>query len=692
MRPFTLVVCLLVTCVAQAGAQIISGSGRNPSPRGVPTIQLDTDLGPNRQPSFRAAVTRVQVSVRVLDADGQPVRGLTADDFTISEEGAPQRISSFQSYRFSPAAMQLHDVPPTGPLSATTSPVTNAYTSEARVFALVIDDLHIHPRRTERARAIGRDLVARLHPSDLLLVATTSGRHATLVFSRDRTAALRTIDAAFGQRLVDPTSEMLQHPGRHEKGGGGYASQGLAGSQQQRVMQLEMAYETITRVAAHAIDIPGRRKTLLYVSEGSPIGSTVNASGQVAGSGSANVALQNAMAAATVADMAIYTVTPTGLDVPGEFLIESNGRAVDGFGRDITHEQVASVVAEFLQTKWQLRDMASLTGGLALIDTNDASGALTRVMDDASEYYVLSYEPDKPAKNDKFRKIDVKVNRPNVRLVVRRGYAAPQGVAGASDAPVAGGLPPPLRALLGGTLPGDGLPLRAQAIPIGQGEASGTTRFALVVEADGAALARLAASGRMSLAVAQLALDQDGTAGSATRRTMAVTLSPEQLTLLGASALRMVSTLDLPAGAHQVRLAVLEEPSGVGGAVHLDVAVPDRGLPPGIGVGSRAWARVPTAFVDPPAAAALPIPPTAMRVFPGTDVLQVTVTGMPEAVAIRARDTRGAVVWEQPLNTGPEVRQLDLPLSALRPGQHRLTVGDGPDAPGIDFVVLGSGL
>lgn len=692
MRPFSLVVCLLVTCVAQAGAQIISGSGRNPSPQGVPSIQLDTDLGPNRQPTFRAAVTRVQVSVRVLDASGQPVRGLTPDDFTVTEEGAPQRISSFQAYRFAPAAMRLHDVPPTGRVSATTSPVTNAHTSEARVFALVIDDLHIHPRRTERARAIGRDLVARLHPSDLLLVATTSGRHATLVFSRDRAAALRTIEAAFGQRLVDPTSEMLQHPGRHQSGGGGYASQGLAGSQQQRVMQLEMAYETITRVAARAVDIPGRRKTLLYVSEGSPIGSTVNASGQVAGSGSANVALQNAMAAATVADMAIYTVTPTGLDVPGEFLIESNGRAVDGFGRDITHEQVASVVAEFLQTKWQLRDMASLTGGLALIDTNDASGALTRVMDDASEYYVLSYEPDKPAKNDKFRKIDVKVNRPDVRLVVRRGYAAPQGVAGASDAPVAGGLPPPLRALLGGTLPGDGLPLRAQAIPIGPGEARRTTRFAVVVEADGAALAALATNGRLSMAVAQLALNGQGAAGNATRRAMAVSFSPEQRTLLEASALRMVSTLDLPEGDHQVRVAVLEEPSGVGGAVHLEIAVPNAGLPPGLAIGSRAWAMVPTAFVDPAAAAALPVPPTAMRVFPGSDVLQVTVTGVPGATSILARDTRGAVVWEQPLPTGPDVHQLDLPLSALRPGAHRLSVGDGPDAPGVDFVVLGSGL
>jgi hypothetical protein len=48
----------------------------------------------------------------------------------------------------------------------------------------------------------------------------------------------------------------------------------------------------------------------------------------------------------------------------------------------------------------------------------------------------------------------------------------------------------------------------------------------------------------------------------------------------------------------------------------------------------------------------------------------------------------GAVLWEQPLPTGPDLRQLDLPLSVLRPGQHRLVVGEGPNAPGVDIVVL----
>lgn len=687
MRPLSLVVCLLVLCAVESEAQIISGSGRNPNPRGVPTIQLDTDLGPNRQPTFRAAVTRVQVSVRVTDRDGRPVRDLEASDFTVFEEGKPQDLVSFGAYTFDPAAMTLDEVSSTGPVTSGTAAVTNTHAGEARVFALVIDDLHIHPRRTERARAIGREFVDRLHPSDLLLVSTTSGRMSSYTFSRDRVRALETIEAAYGQRLPDPTSEMLQSPGRQATGGvGGYNTPGLGASQQQRVMQLEMAYESITRAAAAAVGLQGRRKTLLYVSEGSPIGSTVNAAGQVAGSGSANVALQNAMAAATVADMVLYTVTPTGLDIPGEFLIETNGRHHDGAGREVLHEDMASVIAEFMQTKTQLRDMASLTGGLALIDTNDASRALTRVFDEASEYYVLSYEPDKPAKNTKFRSVKVEVSRPDVRVAVRRGYMAPRGMP-PSDVRLPGGLTPQLRALLTDAVPGDGLPIRAQVIPLRR-DGKGMAKVAVVAEVGGAELAAQAVEGALGLTLAILTIDNKGEASNATRKSLELKLTAAQAQYLGASALRAVWALDMPTGRHHVRLAVTENASALGGSLYLDVDIPETGLTPGIALGSRAWTMVPTAFVDPAAAAVLQVPPTAMRVFPESDVLQVTVTGLSDATSISVRDANGAVVWEQPLPTGPELRQLDLPLSALRPGRHRLVVGEGPLAPGVDIVVL----
>lgn len=688
MRLIGVVVCLVVA-VASVRAQIVTGGGR-PNPRGVPTLELNTDLGPNRQPTFRAAVTRVQVSVRVLDHDNRPVRGLTADDFSVREGGRPQAISSFAAYRFDPAVVALDDVPQRGLASATTTSVSNARTADARVFALVIDDLHINPRRTERARAIGRELVSRLHPSDLLLVATTSGRETSFTFSRDRVLALRTIDAAFGQRLPDPTSEMLASPGRHAQSSpGGYNTPGLAASQQQRVMQLEMAYETITRVAARAVGIPGRRKTLLYVSEGSPVGSTVNASGQAAGSGSANVALQNAMAAATVADMVVYTVTPTGLDVPGEFLIETNGRAVDESGRDITHQDLTNVIAEYMQTKTQLRDMASLTGGVALIDTNDASGALTRVIDDASEYYVLSYEPEKPAKNDKFRRIDVDVARPDVRLIVRRGYSAPPGLAidaGASAAP--NGLSPALQRLLSAVVAGDALPLRGQLIPLGPGE-KGTTRFALALEATGDRLASLVVDGSLDLTLALLTIGENGRLANATRRAMRMSVTDAQLALLQASALRFLPVVDLPHGRHEVRVAVLDERSGVGGSLFLGVVVPDDGMPAGISLASRAWASVPTAFIEPEAAQMLAVPPTALRAFPPNDVLQVTVT----AAAVRSAtvlDAQGTTRWQHALPAATPA-QFDLPLADLPPGPYRLVIGATEDGLAVDFVVLPMG-
>jgi Ca-activated chloride channel family protein len=44
---------------------------------------------------FRAAVDLVRVPVVVLDADGAVVRGLTAADFELREEGEPQPIASF---------------------------------------------------------------------------------------------------------------------------------------------------------------------------------------------------------------------------------------------------------------------------------------------------------------------------------------------------------------------------------------------------------------------------------------------------------------------------------------------------------------------------------------------------------------------------------------------------------------------
>jgi len=55
--------------------------------------QADSDA-----PSLRVTSTLVFLDVTVLDKNGKPVtNGLGQDDFTISEDGKPQRIFSFEA-------------------------------------------------------------------------------------------------------------------------------------------------------------------------------------------------------------------------------------------------------------------------------------------------------------------------------------------------------------------------------------------------------------------------------------------------------------------------------------------------------------------------------------------------------------------------------------------------------------------
>jgi VWFA-related protein len=54
-----------------------------------------------QEPAFRESVTvrLLEVDVRVVDREGNPVYGLTADDFELFENGAPKEITNFSEIR-----------------------------------------------------------------------------------------------------------------------------------------------------------------------------------------------------------------------------------------------------------------------------------------------------------------------------------------------------------------------------------------------------------------------------------------------------------------------------------------------------------------------------------------------------------------------------------------------------------------
>src|SRR5687767_816486 len=201
MRPLpaSLAMCLVAASAAAASTQ---------GPRGVPRITLPDPPQQERdqveRPVFRAAVTRVEVSALVLDRDGVPVRGLTAADFEVLENGAPQILKSFTPFTYEPDLLELPSPVRTNrdpaPPPAST-PVSNYYASASRVFALILDDLHVDVRRTQVARAAARRLIEHLTPTDLLFVVMTSSSESTGYFTRDRRQAVEMIERFTGQRL-----------------------------------------------------------------------------------------------------------------------------------------------------------------------------------------------------------------------------------------------------------------------------------------------------------------------------------------------------------------------------------------------------------------------------------------------------------------------------------------------------------
>lgn len=653
--------------------------------RGVPRITLPDTSQQERQPEralFRTSVTRVEVSALVLDRDNKPVRGLTPADFEVLENGAPQVLKSFSPFTYDAELLALpnpvgaRDQPSQPPVSM---PSTNYYASASRVFALILDDLHVDARRTQVARAAARRLVEQLTPADLLFVAMTSSGESTGYLTRDRRQALEMINRFAGQRLLDRTMARKRFPGHDFEA--------------ERLDHYERLCAMIRNVSIAFREVTGRRKTVILVSEGSSFGSgmsdmtvkmpTPTSGGRLNVPTGASRVMNDALAATAAGNVAIYPLNPAGLDVADADLIQVPGL----ISSELTASEYSAILEEARQAKEMARDLAALTGGVSLVDTNDALAGMDRAVRDASSHYVLSYEPKTPLKGTEYRRIEVNVRRPGVRVLARRGYRA----AGTRPAPpmkVPESLPPQLRTLLSGVIPDDGLPMKVQAVPVSR--KGKTITVAVVVEVNGSALDSGRSGGHMKVEQGLLTVNANGRAANGVRRVFDVSLSPQQSDALRATGLRSVWAIELPKGRHQVRVAAIDPARGRGGSVYLDVDVPDGdGLPPSPLVASRLLSVMPTVFADERLTPWTTVMPTATRVFPAGDTLTVTVphSGSTPATAQLSNEA-GAIIWEgsgAPLANAPSV-QFVVPLDRVDSPVCDLTV---KTSRGVGRTVIG---
>lgn len=68
--------------------------------------------------------------------------------------------------------------------------------------------------------------------------------------------------------------------------------------------------------------------------------------------------------------------------------------------------------------------LADRTGGIAFYNTNDIFGAVRQAMDDSRFTYQIGYYPEEVDWDGSFHEVQVTVDRPDVKVRVRRGYFA----------------------------------------------------------------------------------------------------------------------------------------------------------------------------------------------------------------------------------------------------------------------------
>lgn len=151
---------------------------------------------------FRTVVNYVEIDAVVVDSRGDIVRDLQPADFEVLEDGRPQQVTTFRLVgrpRVGPGIG-------TGPSNAAALPspdtVSNDRAGDARLYVLVLDDLHTAPERSARVRELAARVIrADLQPGDVMaLVTTGSTPRADHDFTSDPRRLLQAVDAFAGTK------------------------------------------------------------------------------------------------------------------------------------------------------------------------------------------------------------------------------------------------------------------------------------------------------------------------------------------------------------------------------------------------------------------------------------------------------------------------------------------------------------
>lgn len=578
---------------------------------------------PQSQVTFKVEINYVEVDAAVFDRQGGFVRDLKRDDFEVVEDGVSQDVTAFTQVnipieRAEPAPLQA---------SAIIEPdvISNARPFEGRVYVIILDDKHTAALRSAQTKKAAEQFISRyMADNDLAAVITTSGQGGgTQEFTSNKRLLLRAVNKFIGQKLRSETEERLDEYQRQRAVPGQRDITRVNDPiDMQRGYDARVALETLARISDWVGSIRGRRKAIVFFSEGIDYNIFDFTKREAT---TVQEKMREVFASATRSNVSIYSIDPRGLTMLGDESIQVAG----GFPENPQLNLGMQSFNDSLRlSQDSLRSLSEETGGFAAVNRNDFSDAFSRVVKDSSSYYVLGYYPKNDRRDGRFRKIEVKVRRPGVEVRSRRGYTAPRGKAPSPPKVPAGDkTSPQVREALDSPLPLPALTLNVFAAPF-KGAAPNTA-VAVTIEAAGNDFGFDEKDGKLitDYEVSTIAIDQQGKIRGGDRSVVNFALKPENRQRFAQAGVRVSTRLQLPPGRYQLRVAARESGTGRVGSVNYDLDVPDFTQDPialsGVVVSAASGLRMSTAKPDEEFKGALPGPPVAERTFPRGDELAV---------------------------------------------------------------------
>ena len=365
-------------------------------------------LSVHAQATFQTTSQLVVETVSVKDKDGNPITGLTAKDFAITEDGVPQTIKFFEFQK-------LTDAPPSQPTNpriellprltktqiAPETPGDFRY-RDRRLLALYFDMTAMpQPDQLRALKAAKTFVQTQMTGADLIaIMAYTSGAVQVLQdFTGDRNRALSILETM----IVGEDENAPQE-----------ADTGAAFGQNDSEFNIFFTDRQLAalQTAATMLGRLQEKKSLVYFASGLRLNGTNN---QAQLAATINAAIRSGVSFWPVDARGLMAQAPLG---------DATRGSVGGIGM-YNGTAANTVTANLQRSQDTLWTLAADTGGKALLDSNDLARGITQAQRAITSYYLLGYYTTNSNADGKFRKIKITLtNGQSATLDYRQGYYA----------------------------------------------------------------------------------------------------------------------------------------------------------------------------------------------------------------------------------------------------------------------------